>query len=380
MKFNLHFGLALILAVIQIAMALPNVALRAVTADPLTTSDSETELPTLTPVPSATSPLRWTFNISLPTTPVTSSTSPLHWTFTISLPTATHTDGSSSGSVSPGVPVVTTIPSSSGVTSPVSNSQKMTTSVIYTTSEITVTKCATTVTDCPADSTTVITSTIPLTTTVCPITESTTQTAGNGASSSSEIPSSSTSDVKASPTAVPVKGTTVTTEVYTTTTVCPVTTTVISGTHTMTSVYSTVSTVTVVPAPATALTTFETTTVCPVTETFVSGSSTHTITTSKVSTVTVTNTIWPTVVPPVAGPNPVVTTSVPHASSTHVNTPVGASAGSTMKSSGVYPGGHSTYSVPVGPTQSPVFNAATSKKAVSTLVGTLYAMLVLVVL
>ncbi|OQD65918.1 hypothetical protein PENPOL_c005G04561 [Penicillium polonicum] len=48
------------------------------------------------------------------------------------------------------------------------SSQKMTTSTIWTTEEITITKCPPTVTDCPGHSTVLVTSTYPLSTTVCP--------------------------------------------------------------------------------------------------------------------------------------------------------------------------------------------------------------------
>ncbi|KAJ5534022.1 hypothetical protein N7527_000276 [Penicillium freii] len=48
------------------------------------------------------------------------------------------------------------------------SSQKMTTSTIWTTEEITVTKCPPTVTNCPGHSTVLVTSTYPLSTTVCP--------------------------------------------------------------------------------------------------------------------------------------------------------------------------------------------------------------------
>ncbi|KGO38367.1 hypothetical protein PEX1_073130 [Penicillium expansum] len=48
------------------------------------------------------------------------------------------------------------------------SSQKLTTSTIWTTEEITVTKCAPTVTNCPAHSTVLVTSTYPWSTTVCP--------------------------------------------------------------------------------------------------------------------------------------------------------------------------------------------------------------------
>jgi hypothetical protein len=47
------------------------------------------------------------------------------------------------------------------------SSQKMTTSTIWTTEELTITKCAPTVTNCPGHSTVLVTSTYPLSTTVC---------------------------------------------------------------------------------------------------------------------------------------------------------------------------------------------------------------------
>ncbi|KAF4764478.1 hypothetical protein HAV15_000468 [Penicillium sp. str.  len=50
------------------------------------------------------------------------------------------------------------------------SSQKMTTSTIWTTEEITITKCPPTVTNCPGHSTVLVTSTYPLSTTVCPST------------------------------------------------------------------------------------------------------------------------------------------------------------------------------------------------------------------
>ncbi|KAJ5927005.1 hypothetical protein N7516_008778 [Penicillium verrucosum] len=48
------------------------------------------------------------------------------------------------------------------------SSQKMTTSTIWTTEEITITKCPPNVTNCPGHSTVLVTSTYPLSTTVCP--------------------------------------------------------------------------------------------------------------------------------------------------------------------------------------------------------------------
>ncbi|CAG8122819.1 unnamed protein product, partial [Penicillium nalgiovense] len=48
------------------------------------------------------------------------------------------------------------------------SSQRMTTSTVWTTEEITITKCPPTVTSCPGHSTVFVTSTYPLSTTVCP--------------------------------------------------------------------------------------------------------------------------------------------------------------------------------------------------------------------
>ncbi|KAJ6132520.1 hypothetical protein N7471_007735 [Penicillium samsonianum] len=48
------------------------------------------------------------------------------------------------------------------------SSQKMTTSTVWTTEEITITKCPPTVTNCPDHSTVLVTSTYPLSTTICP--------------------------------------------------------------------------------------------------------------------------------------------------------------------------------------------------------------------
>ncbi|CAG8895774.1 unnamed protein product [Penicillium egyptiacum] len=48
------------------------------------------------------------------------------------------------------------------------SSQRMTTSTVWTTEEITITKCAPTATNCPAHSTVLVTSTYPLSTTICP--------------------------------------------------------------------------------------------------------------------------------------------------------------------------------------------------------------------
>ncbi|CRL26409.1 unnamed protein product [Penicillium camemberti] len=48
------------------------------------------------------------------------------------------------------------------------SSQKLTTSTIWTTEEVTITKCPPTVTNCPGHSTVLVTSTYPLSTTVCP--------------------------------------------------------------------------------------------------------------------------------------------------------------------------------------------------------------------
>ncbi|CAI7586874.1 unnamed protein product [Penicillium discolor] len=73
------------------------------------------------------------------------------------------------------------------------SSQKMTTSTIWTTEEITITKCPPTVTNCPGHSTVLVTSTYPLSTTVCPYTPVETK---NSATSSRVVhsdPPSSTS-------------------------------------------------------------------------------------------------------------------------------------------------------------------------------------------
>ncbi|KAJ5577145.1 hypothetical protein N7535_004071 [Penicillium sp. DV-2018c] len=90
-----------------------------------------------------------------------------------SVPQASETGSSSSVVVvfPPG-----SVPGSSvaPVTTPaVSTPVRMTTSTVYTTSEITITSCAASVTNCPAGSgsTTVVTSTIAVSTTVCPVTE-----------------------------------------------------------------------------------------------------------------------------------------------------------------------------------------------------------------
>ncbi|CAI7577544.1 unnamed protein product [Penicillium crustosum] len=72
-------------------------------------------------------------------------------------------------------------------------SQRMTTSTIWTTEEITVTKCPPTVTNCPGHSTVLVTSTYPLSTTVCPYTPVETKTSATSPHVVHSDPPSSTS-------------------------------------------------------------------------------------------------------------------------------------------------------------------------------------------
>ncbi|KAJ5475130.1 hypothetical protein N7539_008196 [Penicillium diatomitis] len=378
MKLFFKLALALVLVAIQVVSALPNVALRAMTAGPQPTSDNQTLVATSTVTSSTTEDGRFNLTITLPpVVPVPTTTSEIRVTFNISLPDATETTAEPTSTPLTGTLGVTTVPI---VNSTQSSTQKMTTSVIYTTSEVTITKCATTVTNCPADSTTVVTSTIPLTTTICPVTESETSTVSNSVKTS---PACS----QACDTSVPVNGTTPTTVADTTTTVCPVTSMITSGTHVLTSVYSTVSTVTVVPStptvpavvipsqtirvPVTTVATFETTTSYPVTQTLAAGTTTHTVTTNKVATITVTST--GTFVPIKSESTvvvPVVTAHASHSSS------IGVDAYSRPAESTAY----QTFNTVTGPTQPAVFNAATTFEAATTLWLAVSAILVLAVL
>ncbi|KAF7716570.1 Uncharacterized protein PECH_004374 [Penicillium ucsense] len=379
MKLFFKLALALVLVAIQVASALPNVALRAITAGPQPTSDNQTLVATSTVTSSTSEDGRFNLTITLPpVVPVPTTTSEIRVTFNISLPDATETTAEPTSTPVTGAPGVTTTVSTANSTQ--SSTQKMTTSVIYTTSEVTITKCATTVTNCPADSTTVVTSTIPLTTTVCPVTESETSTVSNGVKTS-------TACSQACETSVPVNGTTLTTVAYTTTTVCPVTSMVTSGTHVLTSVYSTVSTVTVVPStptvpvvvvpsqtirvPVTTVATFETTTSYPVTQTLAAGTTTHTITTNKVATITVTST--GTFVPIKPESTVVVPVGTAHASH---SSSIGVDAYSRPAESTEY----QTFNTVTGPTQPAVFNAATTLEATTTLWLAVFAILVLAVL
>ncbi|OQD97609.1 hypothetical protein PENSOL_c011G07282 [Penicillium solitum] len=73
------------------------------------------------------------------------------------------------------------------------SSQKMTTSTIWTTEVITITKCPPTVTNCPGHSTVLVTSTYPLSTTVCPSTPVETKTSVTSSRVVHSDPPSSTS-------------------------------------------------------------------------------------------------------------------------------------------------------------------------------------------
>ncbi|CAI7599264.1 unnamed protein product [Penicillium palitans] len=73
------------------------------------------------------------------------------------------------------------------------SSQKLTTSTIWTTEEVTITKCPPTVTNCPGHSTVVVTSTYPLSTTVCPSTPVETKTSPTSHVVHSDPPSSTAS-------------------------------------------------------------------------------------------------------------------------------------------------------------------------------------------
>ncbi|KAL2001403.1 hypothetical protein VTN02DRAFT_1809 [Thermoascus thermophilus] len=167
----------------------------------------------------------------------------------------------------PSSPSSPAVSSAASVTSPV----QLTTSTVFTTSLITVTSCAPEVTSCPAHSTVVVTSTIAISTTICPVTETTVPSPPDESSpavsspapvSTPASPGSSgvgavTSPAPISPTgygASPVstpavtspfsEDTTTTVVTVETVTTCPVTATITSGSREITSVYSTVSTVT----------------------------------------------------------------------------------------------------------------------------------------
>ncbi|KAJ5196885.1 hypothetical protein N7449_007364 [Penicillium cf. viridicatum] len=93
-----------------------------------------------------------------PSTPVEAKTS-------TTSPHVVHSDPPSSTASLPHFHWTSSTP---GVPTTSHSSQKMTTSTIWTTEEITITKCAPTVTNCPGHSTVLVTSTYPLSTTVCP--------------------------------------------------------------------------------------------------------------------------------------------------------------------------------------------------------------------